>query len=88
MRMYILCLKEWNLDSLLYFYTWVPVKWVGARLSFLTWKRSKFVLPIFFLISAGAYWIDFQYHFHRSELLGLAALLVSLKRFSREKKFF
>ena len=87
--MYILCLKEWNLDSLLYFYTWVPVKWVGARLSFLTWKRSKFVLPIFFLISAGAYWIDFQYHFHLlPELLGLAALLVALKSFSEKKSPF
>lgn len=33
---YLLCVKEWNLDSLLYRYLWNPLKWAGSRLNFLS----------------------------------------------------
>lgn len=36
---YMLSLKEWNLDSLLYRYLWNPLKWVGRKLDFLTLNR-------------------------------------------------
>lgn len=36
---YLLCLKEWNLDSLMYRYLWNPLKWLGKRLDFLTLNR-------------------------------------------------
>ncbi len=36
---YLLCLKEWNLDSLMYRYLWNPLKWLGRRLDFLTLNR-------------------------------------------------
>jgi NADH-quinone oxidoreductase subunit L len=36
---YILCLKEWNLDSFMYRYLWNPMKWAGNKLGFLTVKR-------------------------------------------------
>lgn len=32
---YMLCLKEWNLDTLLHRYLWKPIKWAGNRLEFL-----------------------------------------------------
>jgi len=34
--LYILCIKEWNLDSMMYQYLWNPLKWVGNKLNFLT----------------------------------------------------
>ena len=34
--LYILCVKEWNLDSMMYRYMWNPLKWLGNRLNFLT----------------------------------------------------
>jgi NADH:ubiquinone oxidoreductase subunit 5 (subunit L)/multisubunit Na+/H+ antiporter MnhA subunit len=34
--LYTLCVKEWNLDSMMYRYLWNPLKWVGNRLNFLT----------------------------------------------------
>lgn len=37
--LYILCLKEWNLDSFMYRYFWNPLKWAGTKLGFLTLGR-------------------------------------------------
>lgn len=34
--LYVLCLKEWNLDSMMYRYLWNPVKWAGKKLDFLS----------------------------------------------------
>ncbi|MBI2471474.1 MAG: hypothetical protein HYV59_09565 [Planctomycetes bacterium] len=36
---YMWCLKEWNLDSLMYRYMWNPLKRLGKRLDFLTLSR-------------------------------------------------
>ncbi|CAG5004017.1 NAD(P)H-quinone oxidoreductase subunit 2, chloroplastic [Dyadobacter sp. CECT 9275] len=37
--LYILCLKEWNLDSFQFRYFWNPLKTAGKKLRFLTFKR-------------------------------------------------
>lgn len=37
--LYVLCLKEWNLDSLMYRYLWNPLKWAGRKLDFITTPR-------------------------------------------------
>lgn len=37
--LYILCIKEWNLDSIMYRYLWNPLKWAGNKINFLTLKR-------------------------------------------------
>ncbi|HEV8512832.1 MAG TPA: hypothetical protein VGQ59_06130, partial [Cyclobacteriaceae bacterium] len=34
--LYILCIKEWNLDSMMYQYLWNPLKWLGNKLNFMT----------------------------------------------------
>ena len=41
---YILCMKEWNLDSFMYRFLWNPLKFVGKKLDFLTVNK---VLMIF-----------------------------------------
>ena len=37
---YILCIKEWNLDSFMYRFLWNPLKMLGNRFNFLTFNRS------------------------------------------------
>lgn len=37
---YILCVKEWNLDSLMYRFLWNPLKMAGNKFNFLTFNRS------------------------------------------------
>ncbi len=41
--LYILCLKEWHLDSLMYKYLWNPSKKIGGRLNFLTFQNIYFI---------------------------------------------
>jgi NADH:ubiquinone oxidoreductase subunit 2 (subunit N) len=38
--LYILCLKEWNLDAYMYRFLWNPLKWAGNQLNFLTLRRT------------------------------------------------
>ncbi len=48
--LYILSLKEWNLDSLMYTYLWNPSKKLGSHLNFLTFKNVYFIfIPVFLL---------------------------------------
>lgn len=55
--LYMLCLKEMNMDSLMYRYLWNPVKWTGNQLTFLTLNRAliffimTYTLGIFFMMN-------------------------------------
>lgn len=55
--LYILCLKEWNLDSMMYRYLWNPLKRVGARLNFLTLRGAVY----FFVVTYAIGLICFAY---------------------------
>jgi len=55
---YILSLKEWNLDFILYHFLWNPVKWVGKKLDFFKRKMSIASLSIIYLF--GLYCNLFQ----------------------------
>lgn len=45
---YVLCLKEFNLDSIMYRYLWNPLKWAGNRLNFMTINMAIFFfVPVF-----------------------------------------
>jgi NADH-quinone oxidoreductase subunit L len=47
---YILCLKEWNLDSFMYRYLWNPLKWIGRQMDFLTvGKVLLFFIPTYII---------------------------------------
>lgn len=50
--LYILCLKEWNLDAIMYRYLWNPIKLLGRKLDFLTTPRLLTIMtPV---VVAGA----------------------------------
>ena len=48
--LYILSLKEWNLDSLMYTILWNPLKKIGKRLNFLSFKNVYFFFTMIFII--------------------------------------
>jgi NADH-quinone oxidoreductase subunit L len=86
---YILCLKEWNLDSFMYTYLWNPLKWAGKKLNFLTVNRV-------FLLFVPAYLIGLYFVYHKeliSEeihdfipvMIGLIGLIMVLKAFTERK---
>lgn len=47
--LYILSIKEWNLDSFLYQFFWSPFKWMGRQIKFIGSKISAALLLIIFL---------------------------------------
>lgn len=57
LSVYVLSIKEWNLDTLMYRLGWMPLKWAGRRLGFL---GTPALLAVFGpLFAAGLY---FAYH--------------------------
>jgi NADH:ubiquinone oxidoreductase subunit 2 (subunit N) len=56
---YMLCLKEWNLDSMMYRYLWNPLKWAGKKMDFLTTNRL-------FYFFVPAYLIGLYCVYHKS----------------------
>jgi NADH:ubiquinone oxidoreductase subunit 5 (subunit L)/multisubunit Na+/H+ antiporter MnhA subunit len=87
--LYILCLKEWNLDSMMYRYLWNPLKWLGNKLNFLTVDG----VIIFFI---PAYLIGLVSFMNREAiqpeiverlpvLFSLIALIMVLKAFTERK---
>ncbi len=41
--LYMLSIKEWNLDSFMFTYIWSPFKWIGIKLQFI---KTKYLLSI------------------------------------------
>ncbi len=84
--LYILNIKEWNLDYFLYRFLWSPFKWVGKRLSFINNRFIAFFLfPVYlFGLIVSEFrekfsveiidWLPFFYSF--------AGLLLILRSFS------
>jgi len=52
---YMLSLKEWNLDYYINRYLWKPLKWSGRKLSFIKFKTLAFVFFPVFLIGIYFY---------------------------------
>ena len=50
--LYMLSIKEWNLDSIMHKFLWQPFKWIGAQFRFL---QSRPVLLLITLIGAVAF---------------------------------
>lgn len=48
---YMLGIKEWNLDSMMFTYLWSPFKWIGKQFLFL---RSKVISGILFVTAIAA----------------------------------
>ena len=47
---YMLCLQEWNLDTVMYWYLWNPLKWMGNKFSFLSIKWILFFFSTVYLV--------------------------------------
>jgi NADH:ubiquinone oxidoreductase subunit 5 (subunit L)/multisubunit Na+/H+ antiporter MnhA subunit len=47
---YILCIKEWNLDWIMYRLFWSPLKGIGKKLSFLSKKIVILIFSIIYLV--------------------------------------
>jgi NADH-quinone oxidoreductase subunit L len=48
--LYMLCIKEFNLDSFMYRFLWNPIKWAGKKLDFLTVNKVIIIFIPFYLI--------------------------------------
>jgi NADH-quinone oxidoreductase subunit L len=79
--LYMLSIKEWNLDSFLYRYLWFPLKWFGKKIAFINLNVLAFaVLPVYLITM----WVFFRYShvmpdmhlFAPSVIAGIALLLV------------
>jgi NADH-quinone oxidoreductase subunit L len=87
--LYILCVKEWNLDSFMYRYLWNPIKVLGRTLDFITLQRAiMFFLPIYTLGLVLLYYQD-QIPAVTSEIFPVAlaavGLLMVLKAFTERQ---
>ncbi len=87
--LYVLALKEWNLDNLLYRYLWNPIKWGASRLNFLSTRRLiQFFIPLY---AVGILFAAFQSSFPTvirtasPILMAILALLLVLKAFGERQ---
>lgn len=83
---YMLCLKEWNLDSFMYRYLWNPIKWLGRRLGVLTTEKVlMFFIPVY-VIGLGFWYfediIPVSIHEYLPILFSLIGLVMVLKAFT------
>lgn len=83
---FILGLKEWKLDGLMYKYLWSPLKGIGTWFSFLNWKNVTFFSAIVFTFSIWAIIKNFELpslpNFGVPEVFGLISLILILRAFS------
>ncbi len=84
--LYMLCLKEWNLDAMMYRYLWNPLKWAGRKLDFLTTKRVLyFFVPAYILGVISLYnepSINSEIHESLPVLFSFIGLIMVLKSFT------
>lgn len=88
--LYILCIKEWNLDSIMYRYLWNPLKWAGNKVNFLTLNRVLWSFIPAFLIGTFLVLRQDQLPLPVQEFLPLLfsvfGLLMVLKSFTERKQ--
>lgn len=87
--LYILCIKEWNLDSIMYRYFWNPVKWAGQKVNFLTLNRAiGFFIPTYlvglFLVYNRSL-VSEEVQHYLTILFSVIGLMCVLKSFTERK---
>lgn len=86
---YMLCMKEWNLDNLMYRYMWNPLKWLGKWLDFITLNRAVyFGIPAYLAGVALVYYRDMLWDPFEQSLPYLfcsIALMMVLKSFAERR---
>jgi NADH:ubiquinone oxidoreductase subunit 5 (subunit L)/multisubunit Na+/H+ antiporter MnhA subunit len=87
---YILCLNEWNLDSLMYKVLWNPLKQIGAKLNFLNLNRvvlffiPAYLIGLLSLLNKSLIPINIQPYL--PILFALLGLIMVLKSFTERRK--
>lgn len=87
--LYILCVKEWNLDSILYRYLWNPVKWAGQKVNFLTLNRAigffvpTYVVGLFLVYNRNLVSEEVQHYL--TIVFSVIGLMCVLKSFTERK---
>jgi NADH-quinone oxidoreductase subunit L len=87
--LYILSLKEWNLDSIMYQYLWNPMKWAGRKLTFFSVNQvllffiPVYLIGIFCLFNESS--IDPQIYEALPVFFALVGLVMILKAFTERK---
>ncbi|MBX7095605.1 MAG: hypothetical protein K1X56_12870, partial [Flavobacteriales bacterium] len=87
---YMLSVKEFNLDMIMYRYLWSPIKWVGYQLRFLTFRRAfilffpLYALGLFFLFVSEEI-IPAEVKAYLPAVFSLFGLALTLKAFSERK---
>lgn len=56
--LYLLCIKEWNLDSFMYRYLWNPVKAAGRRIGILSTASALFIFIPLYIIGLVALYFE------------------------------
>lgn len=87
--LYMLCIKEFNLDSFMYRYLWNPLKWAGKKLDFLSVNRViVFFIPAYLIGLFSVYnkeMIPVTIQEYLPLFFSLIGLLMVLKSFSERK---
>lgn len=87
--LYILCLKEWNLDTFMYRFYWNPMKWAGNKLSFLTLRNVLlFGVPVLAAGFVGIFntgIIPEGVQYRLPGMLSFIGLMFSLKSFTERR---
>jgi len=84
--LYIISLKEWNLDSFMYKYMWNPLKRLGSKWSFFTFKNFYFFFAIGFsaglILSLNPQIISPKWAFYLPLIFSFIGLLMVIKAFT------
>lgn len=83
---YILSLKEWNLDAMLYHFVWSPFKWLGKKLFFLDTLSSRLAGGILLAGGLAVLWtgtsISPAIYQSLPVIYAVIALMIIIKAFS------
>lgn len=86
---YLLSLKEWNLDKFMNFMYWNPLKAIGRKLNFLTTKRLLMIFVPAYLIGLTCYFYqEFfpkQIHEYLPAFFALIGFVMVIKSYSERK---
>ncbi len=87
---YILSLKEWNLNSMMYKLYWNPLKWLGKRVNFISMKHVMYFFVPAFLLGVISRYYHLEMHASFSHylpiLFSFIGLLMVLKAYTEKHK--
>lgn len=86
--LYLMSLKEWNLDNLMYRYLWSPIKWLGKKLDFLTIKSLIISFIVTYILAfALLVWKELptEWEGRLAIVFGFIAVSMVLKSFTERK---